>query len=63
MPHFYDCINTIHQFINLFLDTKMSISEEYVAFSKHVEIMTIFIYPECELNCFMNTDIWFITDK
>ena len=26
---FYDCINTIYQFINPFLDNKMSIFEEY----------------------------------
>ena len=29
---FYDCINTIYQFIKAFLDNKMSIFEEYGAF-------------------------------
>ena len=29
---FYDCINTIYQFIKHFLDNKMSIFEEYGAF-------------------------------
>ena len=29
---FYDCINTIHQFIKSFLDKKMYIFEEYGAF-------------------------------
>ena len=29
---FYDCINTIYQFIKSFLDIKMSIFEEYGAF-------------------------------
>ena len=31
---FYDCINTIYQFIKPFLDNKMSIFEEYGAFKK-----------------------------
>ena len=30
---FYDCINTIYQFIKPFLDNKMSIFEEYGAFN------------------------------
>ena len=30
---FYDCINTIYQFIKAFLDNKMSIFEEYWAFN------------------------------
>ena len=29
---FYDCINSIHRFINSFWDNKMSIFEEYAAF-------------------------------
>ena len=29
---FYDCINTIYQFIKPFLDNKMSIFDEYGAF-------------------------------
>ena len=29
---FYDCINTIYQFVKPFLETKMSIFEEYGAF-------------------------------
>ena len=29
---FYDCINTIYQYIQPFLDNKMSISEGYGAF-------------------------------
>ena len=29
---FYDCINTIYQFIKPFLDNKMSIFERYGAF-------------------------------
>ena len=32
MSHFYDRINTIYKFINHFMDTKMSIFEEYGAF-------------------------------
>ena len=31
-PTFYDCINTIYQFIKPFLDNKMFIFEEYGAF-------------------------------
>ena len=31
---FYDCINTIYQFIKFFLDNKMSIFEEYGAFKR-----------------------------
>ena len=31
---FYDCINTIYQFIKPFLDNKMSIFEEYAAFKE-----------------------------
>ena len=30
---FYDCIDTIYQFIKLFLDDKMSIFDEYGAFN------------------------------
>ena len=30
---FYDCINTIYQFMKTFLDNKMSIFEEYGAFN------------------------------
>ena len=33
---FYDCINTIYQFIKPFLDNKMSIFEEYGAFKVKV---------------------------
>ena len=29
---FYDCINTIYQFVKPFLETKMSVFEEYGAF-------------------------------
>ena len=32
---FYDCINTIYQFIKPFLDNKMSMFEEYGAFKVH----------------------------
>ena len=32
---FYDCINTIYQFIETFLDNKMSIFEEYGAFKSY----------------------------
>ena len=32
---FYDCINTIYQFIKPFLDNKISSFEEYGAFNKH----------------------------
>ena len=31
---FYDCINTIYQFIKLFLNNKMSIYEKCGAFNK-----------------------------
>ena len=31
---FYDCINTIHQFIKNFLNNKMSVFEEYGAFKR-----------------------------
>ena len=31
---FYDCINTIYQFIEPFLDSKRPISEEYRAFKE-----------------------------
>ena len=31
---FYDCINSIYQFIKPFLDNKMSVFEEYGAFKK-----------------------------
>ena len=34
---FYDCINTIYQFIKPFLDNKMSIFEEYGAFKPCTE--------------------------
>ena len=30
---FYDCVNTIYQFIKPFLDNKMSVFEEYGAFN------------------------------
>ena len=33
---FYDCINTIYQFIKPFLDNKMSIFEEYRVFKKQM---------------------------
>ena len=33
---FYDCINTIYQFITPFLDNKMSIFEEYGAFKTNL---------------------------
>ena len=31
--HFYDCINTIYQFIQPFLDNKISIFEDYGTFN------------------------------
>ena len=38
---FYDCINTIYQFIKPFLNNKMSIFEEYGTFKvcKHLKIL------------------------
>ena len=36
---FYDCINTMYQFIKLFLDNKMPIFEEYGAFNKVIWAM------------------------
>ena len=36
---FYDCINTMYQIIKPFLDNKMSIYEEYGAFSNVMNIM------------------------
>ena len=40
---FYDCFNTIYQFVKPFLDNKMSIFEEYGAFKRriHYENMPI----------------------
>ena len=33
---FYDCINTIYQFIKSFLDNKMSVFEDYGAFNQYM---------------------------
>ena len=40
---FYDCINTICQFIKPFLDNKMSIFEEYGAFNQNYSILIPFL--------------------
>ena len=37
----FDCINTIYQFIKLFLDNKMSIFEGYGAFKEYLVIIII----------------------
>ena len=39
---FYDCINTIYQFIKSFLDNKMSILEEYGAFKDSLQLQIHF---------------------
>ena len=43
---FYDCINTIYQFIEPFLDNKMSIFEEYGAFKVFRHLTAYHIYPK-----------------
>ena len=42
---FYDCINTIYQFIKSFLDNKMSIFEEYGAFKF---LLCLFFWKFCQ---------------
>ena len=39
---FYDCINTIDQFIKPFLDNKMSIFEDYGAFNLDPDLTRIY---------------------
>ena len=33
---FYDCFNTIYQFVKPFLENKMSVLEEYGAFKRRI---------------------------
>ena len=40
---FYDCINTIYQFIKPFLDDKMSVFEEYGAFKAKINVNFTFL--------------------
>ena len=48
---FYDCINTIYQFIKPFLDNKVSVFEEYGAFKTTPLIRPLLGSPKDGLNC------------
>ena len=40
---FYDCVNTIYQFLKPYLDNKMSTSEEYRAVNTQSRVWSCFI--------------------
>ena len=48
---FYDCINTIYQFIKPFLDDKMSIFEEYGAFKLEWLVLSSCTFTETCRSC------------